>query len=192
MTIVALGAGHGGEFSGAEWGDFKEKDLNLRLCHKIQALLGRDPDIDIRLIRDSDRAMTWQERDEAVDADLVVSIHHNANRDPKVRGSEAYYFPGNSEAKLAAGVVLSALPKELEPFSVRAATKEKWPRARTVVRAHTETAILIEIGYMTNEDDRKIILSNDGANRIAYAIALGIRRAVNLLGTLKGSNNVRS
>lgn len=105
---VAIDAGHGGHQYGAAANGLIEKDVNLDIAMRLDALL-RDAGYRMLLIRDGDYAMTpWQpdfrqdQRDDiqarvdtanSAQADILISIHHNGADDAAQSGAEVYYDP---------------------------------------------------------------------------------------------------
>lgn len=93
-VIIAVDPGHGGEDPGARGrrGTF-EKDVVLAIGRKLVQTLNREPGMRAILIRDGDYYLGLRKRIEKAreaQADLFVSIHADAFRDPKVRGSSVY------------------------------------------------------------------------------------------------------
>lgn len=92
--IVAIDAGHGGEDPGAcgPGGTF-EKDVVMQISRKLKKRIDAEPGMRAVLVRNGDYYIGLRKRiEKARDAraDLFVSIHADAFRDPKVRGSSVY------------------------------------------------------------------------------------------------------
>jgi N-acetylmuramoyl-L-alanine amidase len=93
-VIVAIDAGHGGEDPGARGarGTY-EKDVVLGIARKLAALVKAEPGMRPVMIRNGDYFMKLRDRVRRArkyKADLFVSIHADAFRDPRVRGSSVY------------------------------------------------------------------------------------------------------
>lgn len=96
---VVIDAGHGGKDIGATDNGVKEKDINLKVAKRLEALIKKKmKDTNVVMTRDNDTYLTLQERaDKANKAqgDLFISIHTNSvakknkNR-KKVAGSSVY------------------------------------------------------------------------------------------------------
>jgi N-acetylmuramoyl-L-alanine amidase len=70
-----------------------EKDVALALARKLAAYVNREPGLRAVLIRDGDYYIGLRERiakARAAQADLFISIHANAFKDPHVRGTSVY------------------------------------------------------------------------------------------------------
>jgi len=102
--VVLLDPGHGGEETGAIGSLDKgrkvyEKDLSLRLAHKIKKHLEKHATV--YLTRSIDRTVGLQERADMAEklrADLFISIHFNSSSDVKAHGFETYYLDNNNDA----------------------------------------------------------------------------------------------
>ena len=105
-VVIAIDAGHGGDDPGASGpSGVREKDIVLaiaqRLAQKIKLERGMRP----LLIRRSDYYVGLRKRMSIAReqrADLFISIHADAFRDPKVRGSSVYILSRNGASSEAA------------------------------------------------------------------------------------------
>ena len=103
---VAIDPGHGGEDPGAigRRGTY-EKHVALAISRKLKAILDGDATLKPVLTRDDDYfvplAMRVQKARRA-QADLLVSIHADAFREPKARGSSVFALSENGATSAAA------------------------------------------------------------------------------------------
>lgn len=92
--IVAIDAGHGGEDPGAiGHSGLQEKDVALILARKLSKMIQAEPGYRAVLTRDGDYYLPLRERisrARKAQADLFVSVHANALKDRKMRGSAVY------------------------------------------------------------------------------------------------------
>jgi N-acetylmuramoyl-L-alanine amidase len=91
---IVLDPGHGGRDPGAQ-GHAVEKDVTLALARRLRALLEERLGADTVLTRGDDVTLALAERTaraNAEGADLFVSIHANASRNPALHGVETYYL----------------------------------------------------------------------------------------------------
>ena len=92
--VVAVDAGHGGEDPGAIGpGGTYEKTVVLQIAKRLAALLNDTPGMRAILIREADYYLPLRKRINLArkgQADLFVSIHADAFRSSKVRGSSVY------------------------------------------------------------------------------------------------------
>ena len=92
---VVLDAGHGGQDPGAlSRTGLQEKDVVLDIARRVRAQL-QNAGLEVLLTREDDRFIPLEERTAVANewqADLLVSIHANASRAPRVRGVTSYYL----------------------------------------------------------------------------------------------------
>jgi len=91
--IVALDAGHGDHDYGAVYNGHIEKNITLAVALKVGKLLEKGSGIEVVYTRKSDQFIDLIERANIAnkaDANIFVSIHCNANKNPAAEGSETY------------------------------------------------------------------------------------------------------
>lgn len=92
--IIAIDAGHGGEDPGARGpSGTREKDVVLSIARKLAALVEKEQGMRPVLIRDGDyfiRLRDRMKRAREQRADLFVSIHADAFKDRRARGSSVF------------------------------------------------------------------------------------------------------
>ncbi len=77
---VVIDPGHGGRDNGAKWGGIAEKDLNLDVARRVEALL-KERGIPVVMTRRSDAYVSLDSRAAVANRyknSLFVSIHFNA------------------------------------------------------------------------------------------------------------------
>src|SRR5690625_4645583 len=104
--IVAIDAGHGGEDPGAigPSGTY-EKNVTLAVARQLHQLIENEPGITSLLIRTGDYYIPLEERfarAREAGADLFVSVHADAFRDRRVRGSSVYVLSRSGASSEAA------------------------------------------------------------------------------------------
>ena len=92
--VIAIDAGHGGKDPGAVGKrGTKEKDIVLSIAKKLNKLLKKENNIKPILIRNKDSYLSLRQRINKArkyKADLFLSIHADAARNRKARGSSVY------------------------------------------------------------------------------------------------------
>nr|VFJ92324.1 MAG: N-acetylmuramoyl-L-alanine amidase [Candidatus Kentron sp. LFY] len=105
-VIVAIDPGHGGEDPGASGRlGTKEKNVVLAIGRKLKALLNRKHGIRAFLVRDGDYYIGLKKRMRIArnhKADLFISIHADAFRNPLVYGSSVYVLSQRGASSEAA------------------------------------------------------------------------------------------
>jgi N-acetylmuramoyl-L-alanine amidase len=176
LYTVVLDAGHGGKDPGAKGisGRF-EKEFNLIIVRKVQALLANDDRIKLVLTRSGDTYPTLDDRvnlANSIGADLFISVHANSYY-ASTNGTETYYTRANSLsfAKLMHSLMVQATG--LKDNHVRQAGFK-------VIKYTTMPAILLEAGYLSNTVDEPRLWTAALQDRVAAAIAKGIKQQLKL------------
>ncbi len=104
--VVAIDAGHGGEDPGAigPGGTF-EKTVTLQIARELEQRINETPGMQAVLIRTGDYFIPLQQRYDRArkgGADLFLSIHADAFRDFRVRGSSVYVLSRSGASSEAA------------------------------------------------------------------------------------------
>lgn len=121
---VTLDAGHGDHDFGAVYSGRVEKNINLALVLKVGKLLEQNPNIDVFYTRKTDVFIDLIERANIANranANIFVSIHCNANRDPAGYGTETYVM---GMSKVASN--LEAAKKENSVITLEKDYKRKY------------------------------------------------------------------
>lgn len=106
--IIAIDAGHGGEDPGAIGPrGLYEKDITLKIAHKLATLINKKPGFKAILTREKDYFIGLKKRIKLArqpqhNADLFVSIHADAFHNPKVSGSSVYILSNKGASSAAA------------------------------------------------------------------------------------------
>ncbi|MET3683010.1 N-acetylmuramoyl-L-alanine amidase [Alkalibacillus flavidus] len=175
---IVIDAGHGGSDNGAsvyEPETIREKNINLPVAKKVRDNLEK-LGANVYLTREDDTYISLDER--VVLArnfynDLFVSIHANAMSDEKIHGAETFYSrtkSGNSTHSLYLADGLQNQLTSLAEMRHRRVDSAKF----RVIHDNPSTASLVELGFMTNQDDLSRLLDDDYQQLFADAITQGI------------------
>ncbi|GFN30717.1 N-acetylmuramoyl-L-alanine amidase family protein [Paenibacillus xylaniclasticus] len=173
---VVIDAGHGGKDPGAGYAGAYEKTFNLSIVLKVKQILDQDKRLQVTYTRLDDTYPELSDRVKIANnlkADAFVSIHANASTSSKTNGTETYYYRQDSKAFA-----------EIMHKHLIAATGLKNNGVRIgnykVIRETTMPAILLESGYLSNASDCKALFDPVVQNRIAAAVAAGIKEQLKL------------
>ena len=174
---IVVDPGHGGIDSGANHDNVLEKEINLDIAKKLAQLLA-DNNIKVILTRNSDQLYNNDRQEDlrhrvevanSSNADLLISIHVNSFPSSKSFGGETYYSEGSKEGKKLASAIQEQLIK-IQPKNYRTIKTAPY----YVLEESNITAVLIEVGFISNPQDRKRITNSQEQEKIAEAITTGI------------------
>ena len=170
---VVVDAGHGGSDGGTVSGKAVEKDINLSVALKLKAILEND-NIEVILTRSTDENMNLADRISVANdsnADFFISLHCNYyEKDAKIAGLECYYNNSNAvESKGYAESIINAVSLS-EDIETRYAKTEGY----YVLRNTQMPAVLVEMGFLSNDSESQKLLDDDYQESLAQRIAEGI------------------
>ena len=180
-NIVVLDAGHGGTDPGAmrklNGVTINEKDVNFKIMYQLtqKYFNAEGSEIKAYYSRYDDTKVDLYERAafaKKVGADIFVSLHMNANNSSSPKGTEIYYTGSNKattanglNSKILANMFLNSLP-----YMVGTDKRYISDQSLAVCRANTVPAVLIELGFMSNQSDLALMANPDFQERSAQAI----------------------
>lgn len=192
---VIVDPGHGGADSGVKISEkYYEKDITLAIASMLKNELDKSPNMRVLLTRSSDKDVSLSERIKIIKAsnsNVLIGIHVNAGYGKESSGYEIY-FPGY--ASVTAGQINSreilqdmAKNRYLNDSVKLAQLIQRnmetiFPRKSRGVRnapfvtieGLTMTAVIVEIGFATNQEDRKKIADENVRSAIAHALSKSI------------------
>ncbi|KIL49880.1 cell wall-binding repeat-containing protein [Jeotgalibacillus soli] len=203
-NIVVIDPGHGGIYSGTTGYSggttgYHEKHANLQVSLLLrdelqrrgyEVYMTRSTDRNFASPNSADLAARMKLANDYVngknDQSVFVSIHHNATSSPSFRGYETYYF---DKANVNPNYPPDPLQVKYSPDSKRMAAEihngvlsnAPVPEGRGlihedffVIRNAQMPSALIEVGYMTNPTEERLIKQRDFQTKVAAGIANGI------------------
>jgi N-acetylmuramoyl-L-alanine amidase len=179
LKIIYLDPGHGGHDAGAVGNELKEKDLNLNICKKIEAIL-KNYDCKIIMSRNTDEFLTLDERTDKANkekADLLLSVHINAATIATAKGFETYIHPKAKAATIAFQNVLH--DEIIKSIGSSINNRGKKQANYHMVRESNMSAVLTENLFISNKSDAAHLADDQFLQKVAEGHALGI---VNFLG----------
>ena len=186
--IIIIDAGHGGEDSGAvgQTGVL-EKDLNMAIATNVGELLKKEG-FTVVYTRTEDKLLYTEEQNvkgirkisdlknrckiaEGYPDALFVSIHMNSFGDGRYSGLQVYYSTKNEDSGALAESVQNKVKELLQPKNTR---KTKSGKGIYILENLSNEAILIECGFLTNEEECKNLSKKEYQNRLSFSIVCGI------------------
>jgi N-acetylmuramoyl-L-alanine amidase len=180
--LVLIDPGHGGDDPGAVVPGLSEADLVADIASKVegrlsaagaQAFMTRGPGA----LSDEDRVRLAN----AAEADLVVSLHVDADDNPECHGVATYYYgtvraPGQRDRSSVVGARLADLVQrevvartDLLDCRVHAKTWE-------LLRGTRMPAVRVEVGYLTNPGDASRLATAEFRDSVAEGIVAAVQR----------------
>lgn len=170
--MVVLDAGHGGEDGGTVEQAATEKEINLAVVLKLKELL-EEQGIRVVLTRDKDIFMKLEERVQIANgekADLFISIHCNYyEKDSSIYGLECYYCKSGEEGKHYAEKIMETIEE-----SKNIVSRNVKPADYYILKNTTVPAVLVEIGYLSNYNERNQLMSEEYQEKLAGELVKGI------------------
>ncbi len=170
--VIVVDAGHGGADHGTtgKGKKTKEKDVNLLIASLLTKKLEASG-AKVIMTRSNDTFISLQTRvDVAINnkADAFISIHHNSYKTSSMKGSMTFYYNASRDKSLAQ-YVQSDLVKYNGLKDLGARKGDYF-----VIRENTQPAVLIELGFLSNESEEITIRSAKYQENSAEGIFQGI------------------
>ena len=199
---VLIDPGHGGHDQGTSHDDIKESRLTLAIAQRVLHIAKLDfihaGIIKIGLTRNKNNYVSLATRvkySNTIRPDLFVSLHINSLPVQHVRGMEIYFSEesslpktaetdldfiledlkkiGRSQKSLASGQIFQeALSKTSNPGSVNLKESSFY-----VLDNNGSASILVELGFLSNEKDRDLLLKRDYQEELAQTVYNAILKA---------------
>ncbi|MCI8995161.1 MAG: N-acetylmuramoyl-L-alanine amidase [Lachnospiraceae bacterium] len=171
-TVIMLDPGHGGKDQGTSYGDILEKDLTLEIVEKVKKEL-ESAGYEVQLTRSKDEFVNIRERASLANKkkpDLYVSIHCNFLEQGEAAGIETYYAEGKGDAsRELAEWIQSCTVAKTNAFDRNVRTEDF-----VVIKDTEMPAALIETGFLSDAEERKLLQDQDYQKKLAEGIAEGI------------------
>ncbi|MBI2809343.1 MAG: N-acetylmuramoyl-L-alanine amidase [Candidatus Melainabacteria bacterium] len=172
---LVLDAGHGGSDPGAQRGEAREKEMTLGIINQLKKRLEASGAF-ITMTRTDDTFVSLEDRVKITNLVMpkaFVSVHINALESTNdIKGVETYFQTEQSRP------LAEAIHNSL--YTSLGVPNRGIRKARFYVINHTTVpAILAEVGYISNKDEREKLISSDYQGKIADALAQGVILYVN-------------
>ncbi|PZU80438.1 N-acetylmuramoyl-L-alanine amidase [Epilithonimonas zeae] len=160
--VVVIDAGHGGSDLGVNRENFIEKDIVLKVAKKIKEL-NKNSNLEIVLTREDDSYPSLTDRTDKINQlkpDLTISLHVNSS--PKVdsdkKGAEVYYKRDDASKSFA-----DKLASKFNNCPVMVKNLH-------MLRVPENPAVLLELGFANNKEERDYLGSEKGQTETAEKI----------------------
>ena len=180
--IIYIDPGHGGLDPGSIYKDTYEKDINLKICLKLKknletmgatVYLTRYDDYDLSTPNTGSRKKSDLNNRVRLmndsNADMYISIHLNATNSKKWYGAQVFYDDVNPENKKIAQIMQEELKNNLNT------NREIDEISKMLLnRKVTIPGVLIEVGFLSNDNERYLLKKDDYQEKVSKIIVNGI------------------
>ncbi|MDD3453369.1 MAG: N-acetylmuramoyl-L-alanine amidase [Bacilli bacterium] len=182
--VIYIDCGHGGSDPGAMYKDIMEKDINLKIGQNLEKKLTELGAI-VYMTRygDYDLSVTYTNNNKRSDlsrranlinsskADMFISIHLNAENTGLWKGSQVFYNNKNKKNELLAQIFQNNFKKILH-----SKRKSKINNDLYLLKRIKQPGILLELGFLSNGNDRYLLKQATYQDKIVNTIILGIKQ----------------
>lgn len=182
--VIYLDPGHGGLDPGAIYKDIEESSINLQISKKLMATLEQEGAI-VYLTRNDDydlaannainrKRSDLSRRGNIINrsmCDLYLSIHLNADVSTTWRGAQVFYDDINPNNIKIAQIMQQVLQEDLNSNREYKETSEMYLHKRV-----TRPGVLIEVGFITNPNERYLLMQDSYQQKVANTITRGIKK----------------
>ena len=185
--VIILDPGHGGPDGGASNSGVLEKDISLSVSNMIRdylqeqgalVLMTREDDSDLAGDVQGYRARKREDLRQRVElinqsqADMYLSIHLNAFPSSQSHGAQTFYTLRYKENKELAKFIQAELQDNLENTKREAKAIDHV----YVMKYAEKPGALVEIGFLSNTQERNLLVDANYQNKIAVSVYEGIMR----------------
>lgn len=171
-TEIILDAGHGGKDQGSSYGEVLEKDINLEITKKTKDILKKSG-YQVKLTREDDTFINIHERANYANkknAKVFVSIHCNSLEKGQADGIETFYAESKEmDSKPLAQAIQTNASKKTEALDRGVKTADY-----VVIKETEMPAALVEVGFLSDANERELLQQEEYQQKLAEGIAAGI------------------
>ncbi len=169
LTVV-IDAAHGGTDTGAVYDTLVEKKIVLNIVNELRNIEATN--VEFIFLRNTDRYIPTNQRLEFIEQmqpDLVVSIHLGNAGDATTKGIVAHINQNEvyDESMLYAQKLLASL-RNVNPVTCTQINKSDYYYLQ---KLNQTPAIILELGYLSNAEDRKFIQGENFEYAMAESLA---------------------
>lgn len=190
--IILIDPGHGGIDGGTgNKNDILEKDINLQVSAKLkkellvegfQVIMTREEDMSLeglseisgsRYRKDLNARKTIINNNRPL---TFVSIHCNSSKRSTARGIKIYHYPDSIEGEILA----KAISQSIDENFYRGYMKDENMKTEIltenffILRETEYPGVLVEVGFLTNPEENRLLRDDEYQRQIARAIKKGI------------------
>lgn len=182
--VIYIDPGHGGVDPGAIYKDIYESDINLEIAKKVESIflekgaivyMTRDGDYDLSVPNALNRKRSDLSRRANIInnsmCDLYLSIHLNAESTGIWYGAQVFYDDIHDKNEILASIMQEQLKKDLNSKREYKEITDMYLHKRV-----NRPGILIEVGFLTNANDRYLLMKDSYRQKVALSIVKGVEQ----------------
>lgn len=187
---VVIDPGHGGVDPGSLGykTKVKESEINLSVAKILESKLKK---FGVRVVMTRNDASglyglsttNYKKRDmqkrreiiESINPDIVVSVHMNSYVRHNLRGAQVFYDKDSPISEALASSIQNQFQSRLEKSDKGISVGDYY-----MLKCTKAASVITECGFLSNEEDEKLLLSEDYQEKIADCIFVGIINYLNL------------
>lgn len=167
---VVIDAAHGGYDFGATSNSINEKQIVEQIANKIKAL-NKNENVVIHFTRSSDVFVPLQERSNianTIKPDLVLSLHVNSSKNQDKSGVEFFVYKDSKWYEESNNLAVKLSSEFAKNNTLTIGEIKNAPFY--ILKYATTPTVLVELGYLSNENDKKYLTDDKEQNKIAENI----------------------
>jgi len=180
--VIYIDPGHGGLDPGAIYKNIKEKDINLKISKILEKKLSKlgaivymtrygDYDLSVNNTINKKRS-DLSRRGNIInksECDLFLSIHLNSVESGLWKGAQTFYSDKNKKNKVLAEILQKEFQLNLNSTREYKKTNDLYLQKRI-----NQVGTLIEVGFLSNANERYLLQQSNYQNKVANTIVNGI------------------
>ena len=167
--IVVIDAGHGGDDFGVTANAISEKQIVEQVTKKIKS---SNKNVEIHFTRNDDKSLSLQDRTDFINKlkpNLVLSLHVNASLNNKTSGLEFFVAKETEFFEKSHAIANQLNDKFSKNTNFKVSAVKTGPFY--ILKKSDVPAVIVELGYLTNENDKKYLIDDQQQNKIANSIS---------------------
>lgn len=177
---IVIDAGHGGYDPGKVASDgTQEKGINLSIAQLLAGYM-RQGGANVTMTRTDDEALSENKREDLkyraefaadTNTDLFISIHQNSFPQESVHGAQVFYKKDSESGKALAICIQKRLKEVADMGNTR---MPKADGSYYVLKNSKIPSVIVECGFLSNNDERSKLLNQKYREHIAWAVYMGV------------------
>lgn len=178
--VIYIDAGHGGKDNGASFDGVLEDEINLKIAGYIMrdlidlgayVLTSRTGDYDLSNIYDKNKKridlINRVKQINSAKVDLFVSVHLNSFSSSNIKGAQVFSQINEKSKNLANSIQ--------DRLNILIDKDKKVKKGDYYILDKTNRiGVLVECGFLSNKDERNLLLKDSYQQKISKSIVLGI------------------